>query len=314
MKKLISLLISIGILLLVYMKIDSGKIIPLLKQSQEFWLLFGFFMFIPTTLLTAFRLKVLAQSHITLSLVETIKLVLAASSLNMVLPSKMGDIAKGYFIAKKSNTDMSKTLSLVVYEKVCDMLSLLFLCVIGIVFFRAYNWFIFFVAMLVFCGFFFGMVMIGSNRFYTFFFKTCLRFSPAFLSAKIESFYLSWQDMCDCLSSNRELKTKVALISLLIWLLHLLQIWFFIRMLNAFVPLLTHMMLTPISIFTGLLPFSFAGVGIRDAALIYFFDGYLPASTAAALGILCTLRYIIPAAFGLPFLNQYMTRTKKTYS
>lgn len=311
MKKIVSLSISLGILFLIYSKIDSASILPLLKNSRGFWLFLGFFMFIPTTLTIAVRFKMLAKNMLILSVSESLKLVLAASSMNMVLPSKMGDIAKGYFIAKKSKRDMSEILSLVVYEKVCDMLSLMFLCVVGILFFREYNIFIFIISMVILLGFFFGMLMIGSHGFYTLFFKVSLKLSPTILSSKIEKFYASWQEMCRFLSQNQALKFRVALISLLIWLMHLLQIWFFIRMLNAYVPLLTHLMLTPISLFSGLLPFSFAGVGVRDAALIYFFDGYLPASTSAALGILCTLRYIVPAVCGLPFLNQYMTGLKK---
>jgi len=154
------------------------------------------------------------------------------------------------------------------------------------------------------------MLMIGSQTFYTFFFKAFAKFAPKAVAGKIEKFYDSWDGVCSFLKSRTNLKLNVSYISVIIWLMHLLQIWFFIRMLNAYVPILSHMVLTPMSIFAGLLPFTFAGVGMRDAALIYFFEGYLTSVTAASLGILCTLRYLIPALFGLIFLHKYLVNLK----
>ncbi|HEY9883730.1 MAG TPA: UPF0104 family protein, partial [Thermosynechococcaceae cyanobacterium] len=57
--------------------------------------------------------------------------------------------------------------------------------------------------------------------------------------------------------------------------------------------------------------FTFAGVGTRDAALIVFYQPYFSEATAAALGILCTSRYLIPAIGGLPFLNQYLSTVRE---
>ena len=61
-------------------------------------------------------------------------------------------------------------------------------------------------------------------------------------------------------------------------------------------------------IFVGLLPLSFAGVGTRDAALIFFYSSYFDAEFGAALGLLCTLRYVIPGVAGLPFLRSVTER------
>jgi hypothetical protein len=54
------------------------------------------------------------------------------------------------------------------------------------------------------------------------------------------------------------------------------------------------------------LPLTFAGVGTRDAALIIFYQPYLNPPVAAALGLLCTVRYILPALAGLPLLGRYL--------
>ncbi|NEQ17581.1 MAG: UPF0104 family protein, partial [Moorea sp. SIO3E2] len=91
---------------------------------------------------------------------------------------------------------------------------------------------------------------------------------------------------------------------------HLLQIWLFILALNAWTPFLANLALSPLAILAGLLPLTFAGVGTRDAALIFFYQRYFPKEEAAALGLLCTSRYLLPAIGGLPFLGQYLTTVR----
>jgi hypothetical protein len=36
---------------------------------------------------------------------------------------------------------------------------------------------------------------------------------------------------------------------------------------------------------------------------VFFYAPYMAAPVAAALGVLCTLRYVLPAILGLPFLG-----------
>mgnify|MGYP005847060875 CR=1 FL=1 len=57
------------------------------------------------------------------------------------------------------------------------------------------------------------------------------------------------------------------------------------------------------ALLAGLLPSAFAGIGTRDAALVLLFGPYMTAADAAALGVLCTLTYFLPALGGLPFIG-----------
>jgi len=61
------------------------------------------------------------------------------------------------------------------------------------------------------------------------------------------------------------------------------------------------------AIFFGLLPITIGGIGTRDSALIYLFSSYLNLSVIVAIGLFCSVRYIVPALLGLPFFNAYMT-------
>ena len=51
-----------------------------------------------------------------------------------------------------------------------------------------------------------------------------------------------------------------------------------------------------------------AGIGTRDAAIVYFYRGWLTPGQAAVLGVLATLRYVLPALAGLPFMRDFWER------
>ena len=104
--------------------------------------------------------------------------------------------------------------------------------------------------------------------------------------------------------------TGVALLSIFLWFLHLLQIWIFILALRAFVPFTGNLGLAPLALLAGLLPLTFAGIGTRDAALIVLYRPYLRPANCGRAGNLCTARYFIPALAGLIFLPRYLARIR----
>src|SRR6187399_123798 len=132
MKKLVSLLISLGLLALLYWKIDINRLLPVFARCDPLWMTVSLAMVVPLTLATAWRLQQLMPSAGQLGFGEANRLILVASVLNLVLPSKMCDIAKAYFMRDRGHLSGSLALSLVVFEKACDMLSLLLWCVFGL--------------------------------------------------------------------------------------------------------------------------------------------------------------------------------------
>ncbi len=309
MKRTISIVISLSILTLIYWRIDVSNLLQVFAQSNVGWLLVSVLMVGPTVVTTSFRLQQLLPSEDGIALSEAIRLILAASGLNMVLPSKMGDIAKAYFIQKQGYLDGSLSLSLVVFEKSCDMLSLLVWCVFGLILFTPKDWLFWLLTGFVTTGLTFGLLLLSSHRFADLFFSLGTRFAPGSIAAKVARLHDSWLEMLTYFWRDKQKAARIWLLSLFIWFLHLLQTWFFILALNAWVPFTTNLALAPLAILAGLLPLTFAGIGTRDAALVLFYQAFLSPATAAALGLLYTLRYLLPALGGLPFLGQYMVRT-----
>lgn len=312
MKRLISLAVSTAILIIIYSRIDFAGLTNVFRACDPLWMIISLGMVIPITFFSSWRLQQIAPPQVSLGLWEANKLILAASVLNMVLPSKMGDIAKAYFMRDRSSISGSLSLSIVVFEKASDFLSLLFWCGFGLILFPVKNAFFVSMTVAIFGGFLFGFLVLGSWRFAKLFFGAAKSVSSGKVREKLRALEAAWGEMQDYFWSDRTQLLIISLTSIFIWFLHLLQIWFFILALNAWVNPLTNLALSPLAILAGLLPLTFAGVGTRDAALIVLYQPYFSSATGAALGLLCTSRYLLPAVGGLPFLNQYIGRTKHT--
>ena len=312
MKRFISIAVSVAILLIIYSKIDFQGLLGVFQNCDRLWLAISLGMVIPITMFTSGRLQQLMPQEKSLGFIEANRLILGASVLNMVLPSKMGDIAKAYFMRERGHLGGSLSLSLVVFEKACDMLSLLFWCAFGLILYPAKDGLFWTMTAAVAVGLILGLLLLGSRQFAQGFFGMARKLAPKKLSQKLKNLQISWGEMHDYFWSDKGQLLKMAGSSIFIWFLHLLQIWLFILALQAWTPFLTNLALSPLAILAGLLPLTFAGVGTRDAALIFFYQPYFDAPTGAALGLLCTSRYFLPALIGLPFLGQMMGAVRNT--
>lgn len=309
-RKLATLAISLLILAAIYYKIDIVRLGAVLANAEPGFLLLSLAMVIPLTGLTAWRLQILAPGRAQIGLAEATRLILVASVLNMILPSKMGDIAKAWFM-KRENVRGALAFALVIFEKTADMLSLLFWCALGLLFYPRKDAIFWMLAAAVIAGLIFGIFLLASRRLADFVFSLAKIDPPkgGFAAAnKLHALEAGWKEMQEFFWSDKQRMLAVSTMSIFIWFLHLLQIWLFIVALRASAPFIANLGLAPLAILIGLLPFSFAGIGTRDAALIVLYRPYFAAPVAAALGLLCTARYLIPALAGLPFLHRYLKK------
>ena len=306
MKRILSLVVSLAILVFIYSKIHVGKIIPVFEQCDVTWLVLSLAMVVPLTCATAWRLDQLMPAGTSLGFAESNRLILASSVLNLILPSKMGDVAKAWFMKEKGHLDASMALALVVYEKTCDMLSLLLWCAFGLFCYPQKDHLFWLMTVAVAGGLVTGVAMLAWPNFSQFFFGLAQRVAPAKTAAKVARLEQGWREMHACFWGRRSRLLLVAVTSVGIWLLHLLQIWMFVLALHGQAPFLANLALAPLAILAGLMPLTMAGIGPRDAALIYFYKPYLSGAAGAALGVLCTLRYVLPAIAGATVVNQYL--------
>ena len=310
MKRILSILISLGVLALLYATIDLNGLWLSLRGSHMGWLTAAVLMFGPTYFFITFRFLRLTPPQVHLTAGPALRLVLVGATMNMVLPSKMGDVAKAYFMRDRGNLGLSNALAIVMFEKAADMIALLLWCFVGMFVYRPEGWSgpLLFAVIAGMLGF--GVAMLVSVRFSALWFRLASAMTPTRFKPKVQQLEDAWNRTQAYAWRDRRMSLTIIFVSILLWFLHLLQIWFFVRMLNADVPLMTHLAIMPLAILAGLLPLTFAGVGTRDAAIIATYLPFMPAATGAALGILCTSRYIVPAIIGLPMLGDMMTRSK----
>ena len=305
LKRFISIVISVAILFYIYAQIDFANLIQVFQNCDRLMLVISLAMVIPITGITSWRLQQLVPQQ-SLNFLEANRLILGASVLNMILPSKMGDIAKAYFMSERSNLSGSLALAISIFEKACDLLSLLLWCVFGLMLYPAKDSLFWIMTIGVAGGLITGLLLLCSQQFADLFFTIAIKFTPKSVAKKLQTMQNSWGEMHDYFWSDQRQLLLITSTSVFIWFLHLLQIWLFILALKATVPFLISLALSPLSILAGLLPLTFAGIGTRDAAIIYFYQNYFNEATGAALGLLCTSRYFIPALIGLPFLGQML--------
>ena len=307
-----ALFMTVSVLLVVVVGSDAFSIVGYAKQLRLFWVLAGVFLFIPLLVFSALRWQVMVSPWFQFSFFKSLQHTLAASSLNLIVPSKLGDLGKAGFLKSvnpssdsKSNnrsTTLYDTAALVVLEKILDLSALLFLCALG-----AFGT----GKMLLGVGLsvvlsFMGFLLLDGCRATK---DLCL--DPKQVTGSLGVRERIFQLLDRIRSPLRQWKEWIFgffLGSLLMWVMHLMQIGFFFWACGVTVSVMDVASYVPLAIIAGLVPITIAGIGVRDSALIVLFLDHGPAAQIAMVGMLTSLRYLIPGILGLPFLYQSLRR------
>jgi hypothetical protein len=179
LKRLLSLAISLAILAVIYWRMDFTRLGPVFRNCDPLWMVLSLGMVVPLTLMTAWRLDQLMPGGARLGVGESNRLILVASVLNLVLPSKMGDLAKAWFIKERGHTSGELAFALVVFEKTCDMLSLLLWCAFGLLLYPHKDALFWLMTVFVVGGLVGGVALLGSRSFAEAIFKMVSPVAPA---------------------------------------------------------------------------------------------------------------------------------------
>lgn len=308
----ISIAVSLLILGVIYWKIDFSSIMDVFQQVDIPVFLVALSLLIPATLLSAVRFQFLFNEEHKPSVMVATKLILAASTMNVVLPSKMGDVLKCIFMHKTLDMRISLAISVVVFEKACDVLGLLAWCLLGLIFYAGDDKLFIILTLVVGGGLVFGVLMLSSLSFADWFLRLAAKIAPSSLKEKFDHLRHSWVEVHGFFWRSRRNVINITLQTLFIWFMHLLQIWMMALSLNAVVPFFDSLGLSSLAILAGLIPLTLAGVGTRDAAAIYLFSPFMAAPAGAALGLMLSLRFVLPGLAGLPFLGNYINMLRQS--
>ena len=302
---LVSAAASGALLIGLYRTIDVRLIGEALLKADRVWLLISIGMILPITVLRAIRFLWVAPAGALPNLAEALRLTFVASALNVFVPAKAGDLVKSYFVAKRSDTPAGVSIAIVVYERACDLFGLFCWCLFGWLIGRpqvsglpATFW-----ALLGVLGAACA-VLISSERVAAGLRTAVKRGLAHGTLRRVRDLAEGWPDLLHALRGRRR---RIVLFSLVLWLAHLFQIWLFTVALLVPVPFTVCASLSALALMAGQLPFTVAGLGARDVALVVLLSGYMAPESAAALGVLVTTRNILPPLVGIPLMGSYLS-------
>lgn len=305
MKTLISLLVSLAILALLYGLLDGDALVGVVAGTQPAVLALSLGLLVALVALSAVRLVMLAHAagHV-LDGRTALEATFAANAMNMAMPGKLGDLLKSFLLVDGGRRDIKSALSLSIWEKLADLALLFGIAALALGFAAAMRTALAFVApmaLVLLAGLFLPSVTAAAA-----WLKRALlgrRFGA------VDRLLEAWRALQAELASRPGRLAGLIGVSALIWAGHLLQIALMAAALGVdggpgfWLGLVG---LVPIAILAGLVPLTFAGIGTRDAALVLLLAPLIGGETAAALGILFWLRYLVPGLIGLIFMPKFL--------
>lgn len=258
--RLAKLALGLAMLACLYSFTKWHDVLDALRDLDASCLTSAFLLFIPQTLLTAYRWRRLALHLRWIPLRQSVGDVLAGSALNLILPAKLGDVWRLHGLSPNRKNLNPSGVPLLLLEKVMDAAALGLLLLLGT----------------LGCGareLLLGLVVLG----------IACRFgyqSPEARSLRRE---LGWYGCT----------------SLILWTLHLWQIDLFLQAAGVTVGWSSMSARVPIAIFAGLIPLTLMGLGTRDTALVVLFANVASQSAMSAVGLLTATRYLVPGVVGI---------------
>jgi hypothetical protein len=122
--RLLKIAVAIALLAGLYTAADWSKVGEALVSLEPAPLVAALLLFVPQTLLSAWRWRRLAAPLAKISFAEALRQTLAASALNLVVPSKLGDLSKAAMLPVSDGAARARAGGLTLLEKGADVAAL----------------------------------------------------------------------------------------------------------------------------------------------------------------------------------------------
>ncbi len=301
---LIGIAISCALIAGLYSQVDIRMVWSAIQSANPWWLAISIGAIVPITLIVALRFYWAAPSSSLPGYGEAIRLVLVATAFNIFLPSKSGDLIKSYSVARRGKAPTGVALSIVVYERLCDLIGLVTWCMVGWIITPSgfsvvpMSGWVFAAAVLALC-----LVLVSSERSAVWLVATAHWLLPSRRLKRLHDLAAGWPAL------HRELRGRrrwIVLLSIFLWFCHMIQMWLFTLAISQVVPFATGLGIFALALLAGQLPLTFAGLGARDVTLVVLLSGYMTPDAAAAIGLLSATRGILPALAAAPIARPYL--------
>ncbi len=288
---------SLGLLGFIYSRLDFRSFAERILNADPFWLGIAFLCFGPQILVTTLRWRVMIQSLAPIETSRALRMVMAAKALNALVPSKLGEMSKAYFLTREVGAGMRIGFPAVLLEKILDLGGLCCWMLLGILVAPEIQ-----EPMVVGASIGLGVLALSAASIVLPQLGLGLKEK---LGGKMADIVFGWAELTRSWVQRPGRLMGIISLSVTLWGLHMLQIYLFFPVLRQSMEVSIALAYIPLSLLAGLLPITLAGMGTRDAALILLFSPWADASTMAGVGLLCTMRYWSDTLMGVPFLHTY---------
>lgn len=122
--RLLKIAVAMALLAGLYTAADWTKVGKAIVSLETAPLIAALLLFVPQTLLSAWRWRRLAAPLAEISYAEALRQTLAASALNLVVPSKLGDLSKAAMLPVSNTAARARAGGLTLLEKGADVAAL----------------------------------------------------------------------------------------------------------------------------------------------------------------------------------------------
>ncbi|MHA1829788.1 MAG: lysylphosphatidylglycerol synthase transmembrane domain-containing protein [Candidatus Heimdallarchaeaceae archaeon] len=287
--RLISILISVGLLAsLVYFS-DVKKIIEILSKVNLSYILFGFFLwFLEVILRTARWQYILKKININIPFIRTFKIFIPSVFISNLTPGKAGEPIRSVLLKKIEDKSISTTLSSIFLERMFDVIAAVTISIVGVFLLMATLpqislWLILIIFIYTVLLAITLFIIISEKRTRKIILKLCSLFSfvPKIkkMRSKIDGFSLNLH------KSFMEYKEKkilffTAIFSISIWVLDGVIFFIVFKSLGLSVSFISTIVVIPIAALIGVLSFLPGGLGSNEIVMVLFFIALFPLTVA----------------------------------
>jgi len=296
MKKIIEIkriLGFFGLLVLVYLvyRIGFKEIIStFISLKIPFFLASLPFLFL-CFVIWSYRLKyLLDKKKFNLSFSYVLKIYFIGNFYSTITPSQVGGvIMKTFYIKEKASKTFAETAGVVVLDKILEIITLLFLGIIGsFILFKYLSIKLFIMAILMFISFILVLILLIKKKWGEIFFRLAYKFIiPQNIKEKAK---LSFKAFYQNLPTGQVLVLPLIL-AIFGWFILYSFTYFLGLSLEIKISYLIFVVIMAISSLVGLLPISFGGLGTREGTAVFLL-GLFNVSTGQAF-TLSILGYLI---------------------
>ncbi len=278
----LSFSISIIILIALISFSNPKKVWYYLSISNLRFVLIGFTLWIFSMILRNIRWRILLRRvGIEADFMTTLKSLLAGIGISNITPGKVGDPIRAYFLKKETGNKASNILPSIFIERFLDLLGLIVLGFFGAFLLYGTSYFKYFI---IATGIYFVMfilfvfISISENRIKTLFFMVfrILKFVPKIreFESEIENLSRNFNRSFKKYSEPSTLFVSF-LLSLIIWIIESLVVYFSFKALNTVVDLYLIIVINPVIVLVSVLTLLPGGLGTGDALSVFVYSKIL---------------------------------------